>query len=76
MKAIVLIKARTGEVKETVHFIRKLRSVREAYITFGPFDVIVTIETERLADIGEIVTGQIQTIPGVEQTLTCLAVDE
>ena len=75
MKAIVLIKARTGEVKETAHFIRKLRSVREAYVTFGPFDIITIIETDRLVDIGEIVACEIQPIPGVEQTLTCLAVD-
>ena len=76
MKAIVLIKARTGEVKETANFIRKLKAAREAYVTFGPFDIIAILEADRLTDIGEIVACEIQPIPGVEQTLTCLAVED
>ena len=75
MKAIVLTKAHTGEVEETVHFIRKIRAVREAHVTFGPYDIITVIESNRLADIGDIVVNEIQPIPGVEKTLTCLMVN-
>jgi DNA-binding Lrp family transcriptional regulator len=75
MKAIVLVKIATGEVQETFHFLKKLRCVSEAYITFGPYDSVVIIEAANLAEVGRIVACDIQPIPGVVQTLTCLATE-
>ncbi|MFM8322069.1 MAG: Lrp/AsnC ligand binding domain-containing protein [Chloroflexota bacterium] len=75
MKAIVLIKVQTGEVAPVVKDIRRLRSVSEAYPAFGPYDVIAVVQVENLNRLGGIVAGEIQPIPGVLQTVTCLEVD-
>ena len=75
MKAYILIKVRAGELREVVGQIRKLEGVVEANMTFGPYDAIAVVETEDLARLGKITAAEIQPIPGVEQTLTCLAVD-
>ncbi len=75
MKAYVLIKTRPGEIEEVVKNLRKLEGVREAHMTFGPFDAVAEVETPDLARLGAITASGIQPIPGVEQTLTCLAVD-
>ncbi len=75
MKAYILIKTRAGEVQEVVKNLRELEGVTEAHMTFGPFDVVAEVETRDIAKLGEITAAQIQPIPGVEQTLTCLAVD-
>ncbi len=75
MKAFVLIKVRAGEVREVVKALRKLEGVKEAHMTFGPYDAVAVVETEQVADLGAITAAQIQPIPGVERTLTCLAVD-
>lgn len=75
MKAYVLVKARTGEVKSACEQIRTLDGVTEAHMTFGPYDVVVEVETPDVARLALITASGIQTIPGVEQTLTCLAVD-
>jgi DNA-binding Lrp family transcriptional regulator len=75
MKAIVLIKMATGEVQAVMRDLRRLRSVTEAHMTFGPFDGIVIVEAEDLSRIGRIVYWEIQTIPGVVSTMTCLMVD-
>jgi DNA-binding Lrp family transcriptional regulator len=75
MKAIILVKIATGEVQETFHFLKKLRCVSEAYITFGPYDAVVILEASNLAEVGRIVACDIQPIPGVSQTLTCLATE-
>ena len=75
MKAYILIKIRAGELRDVVGQIRKLEGVVEANMTFGPYDAIVVVETEDLARLGKITAAEIQPIPGVEQTLTCLAVD-
>lgn len=75
MKAYVMIKIRAGEVKDVVHQLRKINDVVEAHMTFGPYDAVAVVETVDLAKLGSITALEIQPIPGVEQTLTCLAVD-
>jgi len=75
MKAYVMIKIRAGEVKEVVGQLRKVEGIQEAHMTFGPYDAVAVVETSDLAALGKITALAIQPIPGVEQTLTCLAVD-
>ena len=75
MKAYVMIKIRSGEIKEAVGALRKIKGVVEAHMTFGPYDAVAVIEAENIAVIGSITALEIQPVPGVEQTLTCLAVD-
>ena len=75
MKAYVLVKIRAGEVKEVVRQLRKTDKVIEANMTFGPYDAVVVIEAPDIGAIGNLIASSIQPIPGVEQTLTCLAVE-
>ena len=75
MKAFVLIKIRAGDVGDVVHQLREMESVVEAHMTFGPYDAVAVIDSPDLSAIGALVASAIQPIPGVEQTLTCLAVD-
>ena len=75
MKAYVLIKIRSGDVKSVVDSLRKVTGVLEAHMTFGPYDAVAVVETTDIAKLGSITASEIQPIPGVEQTLTCLAVD-
>ena len=75
MKAYVMIKIRAGEVKEVVDQLRKIKDVVEAHMTFGPYDAVAVVETSDIAKLGAITAMEIQPVPGVEQTLTCLAVD-
>lgn len=75
MKAYVMIKVRAGEVKNVVDQLRKVAGIQEAHMTFGPYDAVAVVETSDIASLGRITALEIQPIPGVEQTLTCLAVD-
>jgi DNA-binding Lrp family transcriptional regulator len=75
MKAFVLIKVRAGDVKEVVNQLRNIEDVSEAHMTFGPYDAVAVVDTMDIAKLGKITALEIQPIPGVEQTLTCLAVD-
>ncbi len=74
MKAFILLTIRTGAIPEVVQNIRRLRGVTAVEMTFGPYDAIVTVEADSLAQIARLVNVEIQVIPGVEDTLTCLAV--
>jgi DNA-binding Lrp family transcriptional regulator len=75
MKAFVLIKIRAGEVRDVVRELRKMDTVVEAHMTFGPYDAVAVIDSADLGSIGSLIASSIQPIPGVEQTLTCLAVE-
>jgi DNA-binding Lrp family transcriptional regulator len=75
MKAFVLIKVRAGDVKDVVTQLRKIDDIAEAHMTFGPYDAVAVVDTADIAKLGRITALEIQPIPGVEQTLTCLAVD-
>ncbi|HRQ24836.1 MAG TPA: Lrp/AsnC ligand binding domain-containing protein [Anaerolineales bacterium] len=75
MKAYIMVKIRAGDVKDVVSHLRKIEGVTEANMTFGPYDAVAVVETADIAKLGKITALEIQPIPGVEQTLTCLAVD-
>ncbi len=75
MKAYVLITIRTGEIKDVLRQLKKVESVKEVNMTFGPYDAVAIIHAQDVNDLGRILAGEVQPIPGVAQTLTCLAVD-
>jgi DNA-binding Lrp family transcriptional regulator len=75
MKAYVMIKIHAGDVKGVVDQLRKIKGIVEANMTFGPYDAVAVVETGDIAELGAVTALEIQPIPGVEQTLTCLAVE-
>jgi DNA-binding Lrp family transcriptional regulator len=75
MKAYVLINVRTGEVREVVRQLRRIEGVLEATMTFGPYDAVAVVEAPDVGALGRILYSGIQPVPGVTQTLTCLAVE-
>ena len=75
MKAYVLVHIRTGDVKEVVKNLRRVEGVLEANMTFGPYDAVAVVEVNDINAVGAILANHIQPIPGVLDTLTCLAVD-
>jgi DNA-binding Lrp family transcriptional regulator len=76
MKAFILIEIRTGEIPEVVRQLQRLESVTEAYVTFGPYDAVAVVSADDVSHLGRIMSSVIQPIPGVLDTLTCIAVDE
>jgi DNA-binding Lrp family transcriptional regulator len=75
MRAFVLINVRTGEVREVVRQLRRVEGVVEATMTFGPYDAVAVVEGRDVQAVGQILASGIQPLPGVTETLTCLAVE-
>ncbi|MGQ9494403.1 MAG: Lrp/AsnC family transcriptional regulator [Anaerolineae bacterium] len=74
MKAYVLIRATVGKTDSVAQALREQEGVVSADIVTGPYDVIAVLEAADVQAIGEIVKQKIHSIPGIERTLTCLAV--
>lgn len=74
MKAYILIHIRTGEIMKVVDLLQRVEEVTEAHMTFGPYDAVAVIEAADVQSLGKIMANKIQPIPGVMETLTCLAI--
>ena len=75
MKAYILVNVRTGSIIEVMENLRRVACVKEVNMTFGPYDVVVIVETEDIKALGGVIARDIQPIPGILETLTCLIVD-
>lgn len=74
MKAYVLVKTEMAMTAEALTLIRKAKGVVGAEVTFGPYDMVVQIEAENLETIGKTIVWEIRTVPGIVDTMTCIAV--
>ena len=73
-KAFVLIETAVGRTREVAKALGKLGGVDSVDMVTGPYDLIVVMEKDKLADIGDLVTGKIHTVSGISRTVTCLVV--
>ncbi len=72
-KAFVLIEAEVGKSHEVVAALKEIEGVTTADRITGPYDIIAVVEGQSLDEIGSIVTGKIQPVPGVYRVVPCSA---
>ena len=81
MKGYVLINTDIGEELDVVRTLRSVKSqsgagyISGADLTFGPYDIVATIEASDLGELGRIVSSLIRGAPGVCETVTCVAIE-
>ena len=75
MKAYVLINVRIGEIRDVLVSLRRVAGVSEANMTFGPYDIVAVVNATDVNHLGSLLSSQIQPIPGIQETLTCMAVE-
>ena len=73
-KAYVLIETAVGKTRDVLMALRSVNGVREADAVTGEYDVVAVVEAESLNAIGDLVTGNIHTIGGLQRTTTYLSV--
>jgi DNA-binding Lrp family transcriptional regulator len=74
-KAYVLIETAVGKTKDVLEALRGIDGVREADAVTGEYDIVAVVEADSLNNIGELVTGSIHTIGGIQRTTTYLSVN-
>ncbi|MCH8949304.1 MAG: Lrp/AsnC family transcriptional regulator [Chloroflexi bacterium] len=68
IKAYILVVANPGATKQVYEALQKVKGVTECHQVMGPYDIVVEIEVEDLADVPPILGSHIRTIEGVENT--------
>ncbi|MEM0378917.1 MAG: Lrp/AsnC ligand binding domain-containing protein [Thermosphaera sp.] len=74
--AIVLIQTEIGAESKVLDELYKIPEVKEAYVVYGTYDVVVKIEADALEKIREIVTNHVRRLPDIRTTVTMIIVEE
>ncbi len=72
-RAYILIETQVGKARDVVTALRSLSDVPSADIITGDFDIIALVEASDMVAMADLVTGRVQSIPGVIRTITCVA---
>ena len=68
----VQIKCHLGRAYAVANALADAEIASEIYSTAGEFDLLVKFYVEPGTDIGHFVTERVQTIPGIQETLTII----
>ena len=66
----ILINAELGMEEDLIQELRKMENIKEAYVTYGVYDVIVKAEAENMENLKELVAFKIRKMKEVKNTLT------
>jgi DNA-binding Lrp family transcriptional regulator len=73
-RAYILIETQVGKSRDVADSLRSLSGVPSVDTITGVYDIIALVEAADMIGVANVVTSQIQLIPGVSRTITCVAV--
>ena len=73
-RAFILIETAVGKTRDVAAILTELEGVQSAEVVTGPYDIIAVLESSNMNSIGDLLTGNVHSIPGVVRTVTCVAV--
>ena len=71
--AIVLIKADVTRIPETAETIAQIDEVSEVYSVTGEFDLVAMVRVRGHDELGDVIPGKVNRVPGVTHTETHIA---
>jgi len=74
-KAYILIETTVGKSTDVSEVLTDLPDVVNVDAVTGPYDIIAIVYSNDLNSVGELVTNDIHTIPGIVRTVTCLSLN-
>ena len=75
VKAFILIDTSPGKAREVARKIREVPGVSAAHAVTGPHDIIAVAEAADVSSLGELVVHRIQSVIGVNRSLTSIVAD-
>ena len=74
VQAYILIQAEVGRSRDVASAIRDIPGVVRVDAVTGPYEVVVLVEGPDMDELGRLVVGRIQLVPGITRTVTCTIV--
>ena len=70
MKTFVLAKLAPGKEQQAVRTIRALSGVKEVYMVFGGWDMILAAEADTVDKLSNLIVSRVRAVDGVTATET------
>jgi DNA-binding Lrp family transcriptional regulator len=74
--AFVLINTEMGAESEVLKALNKLNDVKEAYVVYGVYDIIIKVESDTMEKLKSMITWNVRRLNKVRSTLTMMAAKE
>ncbi len=71
--AIVLVKVDVARIPETAEAIAQIPAVTEVYSVTGEFDLVAMVRVRAHDELGDVIPGTLNRVPGVTHTETHIA---
>jgi DNA-binding Lrp family transcriptional regulator len=75
VQAFILIDTSPGKAKDVAQKLRSVPGVSAAHAVTGPHDIIALIEAADVSSLGELIVQKIQSVAGVNRSLTSIVAD-
>ncbi|HTQ23352.1 MAG TPA: Lrp/AsnC ligand binding domain-containing protein [Candidatus Binataceae bacterium] len=75
VKAFILVDTSPGKAREVATKLRQVGGISSAHAVTGPHDIIAVAEAPDVSSLGELVVQKIQSVPGVNRSLTSIVAD-
>ena len=73
--AFVLINCELGSEEVIIEQLKKLEEVKEVHGTFGAYDILAKVESDRVETLRETITWKIRKIDKIRSTLTLMGIE-
>ncbi len=73
-QAFVLINCELGSEESVITQLKSLEGVKEVHGTFGAYDILAKIESDRVESLRELITWKIRKIENIRSTLTLMGI--
>ena len=73
--AYVLINCDLGHEQEIIDELKHLENVKEVHGTFGAYDIIAKVASDKSDSLRETITWKIRKLPSVRSTLTLMGIE-
>jgi DNA-binding Lrp family transcriptional regulator len=73
--AFVLINTEIGYENEILKELKKIKTVKEAHVIYGVYDIITRVEAESMDKLKEAISWNIRRLNKVKSTLTMIIIE-
>jgi DNA-binding Lrp family transcriptional regulator len=75
-KAFIFVNVVSGSETEVLKRIREVPEIKEAFLTYGVYDIVAKAETESMDRLTEVITSKVRGLDKIKSTLTTIVMEE